>query len=111
MCIVSLVLVAITGKVTIIMQAAHMARAKQGANLVAVIFLLLSTATAKSTCRVSPSAQHGNCGMPDELSNFQVRSLFNGMDSVTAAWQRQHCTFGTGKNNLIIQYISNPIAS
>jgi len=55
------------------MQTAHMVRAKQAANIVAVIFLLFSSATAKSTCRVSPSAQHGNCGMPDELSNFQVR--------------------------------------
>jgi hypothetical protein len=67
------VLSANTGKVQIVMQTAHMARAKQAANIVAVVFLLFSSATAKSTCRVSPSAQHGNCGMPDELSNFQVR--------------------------------------
>ena len=43
---------------------------------------LLSAAAAQSqpqsaasnlTCRVSPSAQHGSCGMPATLSNFQSR--------------------------------------
>ena len=41
--------------------------------LLATVMLCMTVCNAEDThyCRVSPSAQHGNCGMPYTLSNFQ----------------------------------------